>query len=57
MNNVAFMNVVNAETQVDKDFPDEVVSEELSFLALNRVEKITTLAVLHHDANRLLCHK
>lgn len=42
---------------MDEDLPQEVVSEELSILLLDCGTEVTMLAVLHDNADGLLCDK
>lgn len=54
VDNVATVQVVDAQTDVYKHLPEEVVCELLTFLSFDGFLKVSILAVFHDDANGLL---
>ena len=45
------VQVVDSEANMDEHFPQEVVSERLAILFLDRVEQVAVLTVLHDNAD------
>ena len=57
MNYVPSMQVVHTQANMDKDFPQEIVREELPFLLFDGRTEVSMLAMLHYNTNGLLSDK
>lgn len=57
MNLVIWVEVVQAETDLDEHLPDEVVGERARMLFLDGRRQITVLAVLHYYIYARFCNE
>lgn len=51
MNHIPAVQVVNPQTNMYKDLPNEIVDESFAILFLYMGTEVRVLAVLHHDVD------